>query len=92
MITIDDPETERVARELAARGGETVEDFIRKAVRAQAAAEAPVHSAPADVSPEIRDRRLAALREFQESIAALPVLDPRSPDEILGYDENGLPT
>ena len=23
---------------------------------------------------------------------ALPVLDPRTPDEILGYDENGLPT
>jgi len=25
-------------------------------------------------------------------IAALPVLDPRSPDEILGYDEFGLPS
>jgi antitoxin VapB len=24
--------------------------------------------------------------------SSLPVLDPRSPDEILGYDENGLPT
>jgi antitoxin VapB len=24
--------------------------------------------------------------------AALPELDPRAPDEILGYDENGLPT
>jgi antitoxin VapB len=24
--------------------------------------------------------------------AALPDLDPRSPDELLGYDENGLPT
>jgi len=23
---------------------------------------------------------------------ALPVLDPRSPDEILGYDEFGLPS
>ena len=25
-------------------------------------------------------------------IAVLPVLDPRSPDEILGYDEFGLPS
>lgn len=24
-------------------------------------------------------------------VAALPVLDERSADEILGYDENGLP-
>ncbi|MDQ3485116.1 MAG: type II toxin-antitoxin system VapB family antitoxin, partial [Actinomycetota bacterium] len=24
--------------------------------------------------------------------AALPILDPRSPDEILGYDEHGLAT
>jgi antitoxin VapB len=24
--------------------------------------------------------------------AALPVLDARTPEEILGYDENGLPT
>ena len=25
------------------------------------------------------------------SIASLPVLDPRTPDEILGYNEFGLP-
>ena len=25
-------------------------------------------------------------------VAALPVLDPRSPDEIIGYDEFGIPT
>lgn len=92
MITIDDPETERVARELAARDGETVEDFIRRAVRAQAAVETPVRSVQAEVPPEVRDRRLAALREFQKTIATLPILDPRSPDEILGYDEHGLPT
>jgi antitoxin VapB len=30
----------------------------------------------------------AILAEFD----ALPVLDPRSPDEILGYDEFGLPS
>ena len=29
-------------------------------------------------------------RLFDE-LAALPVLDDRSPDEILGYDKNGLP-
>jgi antitoxin VapB len=30
----------------------------------------------------------AILAEFD----ALPVLDPRTPDEILGYDEFGLPS
>jgi antitoxin VapB len=37
-------------------------------------------------------RRLAdELDEIARHCAQLPVLDPRSPDEILGYDENGLP-
>jgi antitoxin VapB len=31
-----------------------------------------------------------ALREIGERCSKLPVLDHRSPDEILGYDENGL--
>jgi antitoxin VapB len=26
-----------------------------------------------------------------DELAALPVLDHRKPDEIIGYDENGLP-
>jgi antitoxin VapB len=32
-----------------------------------------------------------ALREIGERCSKLPVLDDRSPDEILGYDEHGLP-
>jgi len=33
----------------------------------------------------------AKVRAVQERIARLPVLDPRTPDEILGYGEDGLP-
>jgi antitoxin VapB len=33
-----------------------------------------------------------ALDEIARRCAALPVLDDRSADEILGYDENGLPS
>lgn len=94
MITIDDPEIERLARELAARDGESVERFITKVVRAQAAA-SPLPEAgapPAEVSPEEQARRHAILLDIQERIAKLPVLYTRSADEILGYDENGLPT
>ncbi len=31
------------------------------------------------------------IRVIQERVARLPVLDARSPDEILGYDDEGLP-
>ena len=31
------------------------------------------------------------LRAISERIAALPVLDPRTPEEILDYDERGAP-
>jgi antitoxin VapB len=31
------------------------------------------------------------LRAIRERCAGHPVLDPRSADEILGYDEQGLP-
>ncbi len=93
MITIDDPETERLARELAARDGESVERVIRKAVQAQAATlTATAEGIPTEAPPEVQARRMAAIARIQQEIAALPVLDPRSADEILGYDENGLPS
>jgi hypothetical protein len=38
------------------------------------------------------EQRRAAIEEISRRCAALPVLDSRSPDEMLGYDQNGLPT
>lgn len=40
-----------------------------------------------------RDREALAqeLREMARRVSALPVLDDRTEDEILGYDENGIP-
>lgn len=88
MITFDDPETERLARELAARNGESVEDVIRGALRAWAVASRIASEAP----PEEQARRGAVIARIQQEVAALPILDPRSADEILGYDEHGLPS
>jgi hypothetical protein len=34
---------------------------------------------------------LADIREIQRFVASIPDRDPRLPDEILGYDESGLP-
>ena len=90
MITIDDPETERLARELAARRGESVEAVVRAAVLAQAATVEEL--AQAEAPPAEQARRKIVIERIQREIAALPVLDTRSADEILGYDENGLPT
>lgn len=41
-----------------------------------------------ELSPE---ERFAAMLEISRRCAALPELDPRSADEIVGYDENGIP-
>ena len=38
-----------------------------------------------------RRRLVDELDEIALHCARLPVLDPRTPDEILGYDEHGLP-
>ncbi|MGA3026806.1 MAG: type II toxin-antitoxin system VapB family antitoxin [Bryobacteraceae bacterium] len=36
-------------------------------------------------------RVVAHVMEIAQRIAARPNLDPRSPDEIIGYDEQGIP-
>ncbi|MDR3488032.1 MAG: type II toxin-antitoxin system VapB family antitoxin [Bradyrhizobium sp.] len=82
-LSIKDPETERLARTLAGRTGESITLATKRAL-------------------EERLRRVgsaaqkAALLEDLEAIQqrwnALPVLDSRSPDEIIGYDENGIPS
>lgn len=35
---------------------------------------------------------LARLHEILAEVDKLPVLDDRSPDELVGYDEDGLPS
>jgi len=78
-LTIENAEADRLARELAAETGESLEDVVVNALRerlAQRQREAHV------------DR---VIREMQERVAKLPVLDDRPADEILGYDEWGLP-
>lgn len=81
-ISIKDPETDRLARELAAATGESLTDAIREAVRARL--ERETRRAPRGVGVEIR--------RIQERLARLPVRDPSPPDDLLGYDAHGLPT
>ncbi len=81
-LSIKDPEADRLARELAARTGETLTEVVVVALRERLARETG-RTRPIPLREE-----LAAIRA---RCAALPVLDARTEDEILGYDERGLP-
>ena len=89
MLTIDDPELERLIHEEATRTGRPPVEVLRRAL---SAAGVTSRGARGEVSPEEQARRMEVIRQIQEEVARLPVLDPRPADELLGYDENGLPT
>ena len=73
---------ELVARELAARTGETLTEAIVVALRERLARETG-RTAAIPLGEE-----LAAIRR---RCAGLPVLDDRCADHIIGYGEQGLP-
>lgn len=82
-ISIKNPETEQLARQLAQETGESITETITKSLQ--------------DRMQRLRGRRNP--KHLEEEVAdilarvdALPRLDARSDDEILGYDENGVPS
>ena len=82
-INIKDESTDRIVRDLAAATGESITEAIATAAKERFDR----------LTAGQRPRRLAdELNEIGLRCAALPVLDERSPEEILGYDERGLPT
>jgi antitoxin VapB len=78
-LHIKDPEAAKLAHELAELKGEQVEQAVLNALRDQLARQQEIA------------RKLERVREIQRRVAALPVLDPRTPDEIIGYNEFGVP-
>ncbi len=83
-LSLKDPETDRLARRVAALTGETLTEAVRRSLSERLRAERIKRGIPA------LDR--AAIDALVARYKALPVLDARSEDEILGYDENGLPS
>ena len=82
-LNIRNPETERLAETLAKLTGETKTQAVTKALR--------------DRLERIRRRRSGRrladeLDEIALHCASLPLLDARDAEEILGYDEHGLPS
>lgn len=81
-LSIKNPEADQLARELTAMTGESMTEAIVIALRERV--------------ERVRDRhgptKAEKLQQLVDEIKTLPVLDDRTPDEIIGYDEHGLPT
>ena len=81
-LSIKNAQTERLARQVARETGESITVAIERALQER-------------LERLKRRQRERILREKLEDILrrvdALPVLDKRSEDEILGYDAQGIP-
>jgi antitoxin VapB len=82
-LSLKDPETDRLAREVAKLTGESLTEAIRNALSERLARERLRRSQPATGLAE-------ALDALAMECAALPDLDGRAADEILDYDQTGI--
>ena len=80
-LSLKDPETDRLAREVAKMTGETLTVAIRTALEERLHRE-QLRRGDAGLAEQ--------LMEIGRECAALPDLDTRTPDEIVGYDETGM--
>ncbi|GAB6042597.1 type II toxin-antitoxin system VapB family antitoxin [Endothiovibrio diazotrophicus] len=81
-LSIKNPEAERLARAVAAESGESITRAIIHALEAEL-----IRLRGRKRQPDVYE----AIMEISERCGALPDLDERSADEILGYDEHGVP-
>jgi antitoxin VapB len=79
-IMILPPHTQELLRRFAERGSATVEDILARPNSDQAARHP--RRDPVDL--------IAGQLAISDRCAALPVLDPRAPDEIIGYNDQGV--
>ncbi len=81
-LNIKDPETDRLARQLADLTDENITDAVKAALRDRLEREQRRRGKKID---------WVLLRRKRQEIARLPIVDDRSADKLLGYDEGGLP-
>ena len=81
-ISIKSIETEQLAREVAAKTGESLTGAIQKALEERLDRLKNSHHSQALAT---------LLDDVLRRVDDMPDLDLRTPDEIIGYDENGLP-
>ena len=78
VLSIKNADADRLARDLAALTGESITDAV-------------VASLEVRLELERRRRRVRGIDDIVERFGRLPVLDEREPDDIMGYDDRGLP-
>ena len=81
VLSIKSAEADDLARELASITGESITEAVTTALRER-------------LDRQRRDRAHVAerLKAVSRAGRLLPRLDDRTEDEILGYDEHGLPS
>jgi len=77
-LSIKSERADRLARELSALTGESITATVELALAER-------------LEAERRRRRRRSLDDIVERFRALPILDDRSAEEILGYGDDGLP-
>ena len=81
-LSIKSDEADRLARQLAAETGESLTDAVILSLRER------LERRRAQRGPTLAER----VARVQQMVSTLPVLDDRRPDDIVGYDETGLPS
>ena len=79
VLSIKSDRVDRLARELAALTGLSLTDALESALVER-------------LARERRRRRPVGIDDIVARFAALEVIDARSPEQIIGYDDAGLPT
>lgn len=81
-LSIKDPETERLARNLAELTGESITMATKRAIEERLRR----------VGGQSRKTALLEdMAEIRRRWSAMPVADSRTAEEVVGYDEHGLP-
>ena len=83
-LSLKDPETDALARQVAGLTGESLTEAVRISLKERLVRERLKKGRPAGVAER--------LEEISRRHVARPILDPRTDDEIMGWDESGLPT
>ncbi len=82
-LNIKHAEADRLARELSNATGETLTEAVVNALRERLARK--------KIGKPVPQSAKALFEQARQRLSRLPIKDARSTDEILGYDEHGLP-
>jgi antitoxin VapB len=81
-MNIASPKVDELAQRLARLTGEDVEKALERVIEERLSR----------IARTPQSERRAAMQRFFDRVSHMPVVDPRSIDEIMGYGPDGLPS